>query len=60
MNIPNRYGPIRVEDVQADDFIRPENLPPKVPAKGFWSLLAVADSDGSSQKAICEGLAFSS
>ena len=25
VNIPNRYGPIRVEDVQADDFIRPEN-----------------------------------
>ena len=34
-----------MEDVQADDFIRPENLPPKVPAKGFWSLLAVADSE---------------
>ena len=56
----NRYGPIRVEDVQADDVIRPENLPPNVPAKDFWSLLGVADSAGSSNNSICEGLAFSS
>jgi len=25
VNVPNRYGPIRVEDVHANDFIRPEN-----------------------------------
>jgi hypothetical protein len=25
VNISNRYGPIRAEDVQPDDFIRPEN-----------------------------------
>ena len=36
-----------MEDVQADDVIRFENLPPNVPAKDFWSLLAVADSAGS-------------
>ena len=59
-NIPNRYGTIRVEDVEADDVIRFENLPPNVPAKDFWSLLAVADSAGSSNISICERLAFSS
>ena len=56
----SRYGPIRMEDVQADDVIRPESLPPNVPAKDFWSLLAVADSAGSSNNSICERLAFSS
>jgi hypothetical protein len=37
-----------------------ENLPPNVPAKDFWSLLAVTDSAGSSNNSICERLAFSS
>jgi hypothetical protein len=46
-----------VEDVQADDVIRFENLLPNVPAKDFWSLLAVADSSGSSNNSICERLA---
>jgi hypothetical protein len=53
-NIPNRYGPIRVEDVETDDVIRFENLPPNVPAKDFWSLFAVANSSGSSNNLICE------
>ena len=47
-----------MEDVEADDVIRFENLPPNVPAKDFWSLLAVADSAGSSNNSICERLAF--
>ena len=59
-NIPKRYGTIRVEDVQADDVIRLENLPPNVPANDFLSLLAMADSAGSSNNSICERLAFSS
>jgi hypothetical protein len=49
-----------VEDAQADDVIRLENLPPNVTAKDFWSLLAVTDSAGSSNNSICERLAFSS
>jgi hypothetical protein len=49
-----------VEDVQADDVIRLENLPPNVPANDFLSLLAMADSAGSSNNSICVRLAFSS
>ena len=49
-----------MEDVEADDVIRFENLPPNVPAKDFWSLLAVTDSAGSANTSICERLAFSS
>jgi hypothetical protein len=37
-----------------------ENLPPNVPAKDFWSLLAVTDCAGSSNNSICERPAFSS
>ena len=46
-----------MEDVQADDVIRLENLPPDVPANVFLSLLAMADSAGSSNNSICERLA---
>jgi hypothetical protein len=45
-----------VEDVQADEIIRLENLPPNLPSKDFLSLLAVADSAGSSNNSICERL----
>jgi hypothetical protein len=38
MQTSHRYGPIRVEDVQADDVIRFENLPPNVPGQGFLTL----------------------
>jgi hypothetical protein len=55
-NIPNRYGTILVEDVQADQIIRLENLPPNLPSKDFLSLLAVADSAGSSNNSICKRL----
>jgi hypothetical protein len=51
---------LSVEDVQADAVIRSENLSPSVPAKDFRSLLAVANSSGSSNNLICERLAFSS
>jgi hypothetical protein len=37
-NILNRYGTIRVEDAEADDVIRFENLPPQRPGQGFLVL----------------------
>jgi hypothetical protein len=57
-NIPIVTDRSRVEVVQADDDIRFENLPPNVPAKDFWSLLAVADSAGSSNNSMCERPGF--